>query len=135
MKGETDLAILLRQMRPLLNEGEYVFCSVSEMNEKYWSEAVAMFREKEAITLIIPREMADALHLSYQLVFSWITLTVQSSLEAIGLTAAFATALSGKGISCNVVAAVHHDHIFIVQKDAGKAMEVLEGFAQPGDRV
>ncbi|MCC6519917.1 MAG: ACT domain-containing protein, partial [Tabrizicola sp.] len=42
-----------------------------------------------------------------------ISLTVQSDLAAVGLTAAFATALGREGISCNVIAGVHHDHLFV----------------------
>jgi uncharacterized protein len=135
MKGETDLATLLRQMKPLLDEGAYVFCSFDEMDEKYLQKAIGMFREKEGITLIINKEVADELHLSYQLVCSWITLTVHSSLEAVGLTAAFSNALSGEGISCNVVAAFYHDHIFVAQKDADKAMKILQAIGQSGDAV
>ncbi|MEP7144332.1 MAG: ACT domain-containing protein [Ferruginibacter sp.] len=63
------------------------------------------------------------------------TLTVHSSLEAVGLTAAFATELSNEGISCNVVAAFYHDPIFVTQKDAGKAIKVLQNMGQPGAPV
>ena len=40
------------------------------------------------------RAIADELGLSYHFVCSWITFTVHSSLEAVGLTAAFSNALS-----------------------------------------
>ncbi|WP_253251803.1 ACT domain-containing protein [Flavobacterium sp. ACN2] len=56
---------------------------------------------------------------------SWITLEVHSSSAAVGLTAAFSQALGNANISCNVVAAYLHDHIFVDENDALKAMDVL----------
>lgn len=50
---------------------------------------------------------------------------MHSALEAKGLTAVFSTALSEAEVSCNVVAAFHHDHIFVAAEDASKAMQAL----------
>ncbi|MEM6700501.1 MAG: ACT domain-containing protein, partial [Bacteroidota bacterium] len=72
---------------------------------------------------------ADELELSYDFICSWITLEVHSALEAVGLTAAFATAFAQHNISCNVVAGYYHDHIFVGKKDAEKAVEVLKSLA------
>lgn len=88
------------------------------------------FQEEESITIIAKKEVADQLNLEYSFVASWITLTVHSALEAVGLTAAFSNALSENGISCNVVAAYYHDHIFIDVKDTEKAMNVLNAFSK-----
>lgn len=77
---------------------------------------------------ILKKEIAEKLNLEYSMIMSWITLSVHSSLEAVGLTAAFAKALSDKGISCNVVAAFYHDHIFVSKKDTEKAMQILKAF-------
>jgi len=79
--------------------------------------------------LILKKEIADTLKLEYLVVMSWITLTVHSSLEAVGLTAAFSKALSENEISCNVVAAYYHDHIFVNKKDVHKALEILNSFS------
>jgi hypothetical protein len=78
------------------------------------------------VTVILSKEQADDVGLRYLVVLAWITLTVHSSLEAVGLTAAVSKALTNVGISCNVVAAYYHDHIFVPIKDAQQAMEVLE---------
>jgi uncharacterized protein len=125
MPGETDLISLLKTMKPILNEGEYVFCTVDENINITSSDILFSFREKEGITIIIKKNLADSLHLSYHYIASWITLTVHSSLEAVGLTAAFSKALAEQNISCNAVAAFYHDHIFVAQKDAEKAMQAL----------
>ena len=125
MPGETNLNKLLRNMTPVLNEGDYVFCSISDLNGIDINEIIASFKEIEGTTVILKKQIADDLKLPYSYIASWITLTVHSSLEATGLTAAFANALADEGISCNVVAAYYHDHIFVDKKDADKAIEAL----------
>jgi uncharacterized protein len=125
MSGETNLKQLLKTMQPVLNEGEYVFCVMQDLADLKLSDAVMIFKESEGNTLILKKEMADHLQLSYDFIAAWITLTVHSSLEAVGLTAAFSKVLSENNISCNVVAAFYHDHIFVDIKDAEKAMEIL----------
>ncbi|AWK07119.1 acetyltransferase [Flavobacterium crocinum] len=129
MSGEKDLQQLLKSMKPELNTGDYVFCKVDKLENIDLNVVEMFFREKEAITLILKKEIADVLKLEYSPAMSWITLTVHSSLEAVGLTAAFSKALSENNISCNVVAAYYHDHIFVNKKDAKKAIEILNSFS------
>jgi len=125
MSGETNLSILIKSMQPMLQEGDYVFASVKDIKLLNLDEVLFYFREKEEITVVIKREYADVMQLSYNYISAWITLNIHSSLEAVGLTAAFAGALAQDGISCNVVAAFYHDHIFVAKTDSVKAMEAL----------
>jgi hypothetical protein len=126
MTGETNLNTLLKNMTPVLNECEYVYCTATSLNNINTDDIIAFFKEEESLTLILKKETADKLNLEYSYVAAWITLTVHSSLEATGLTAAFATALAKENISCNVVAAYYHDHIFVAKKDAERAMAALK---------
>ena len=132
MAGEKSIAKLLSAMSPTLNDGDYVFCCVADMDLVKGEEILGSFREKEGLTVIIERNRAQALGLHFDYVAAWITLTVHSALDAVGLTAAFATALGNAGISCNVIAAYYHDHIFVGRKDAQRAIEVLEALARSG---
>ncbi|MCO5945309.1 ACT domain-containing protein [Mucilaginibacter flavidus] len=125
MSGETNLKALLKTMSPKLNDGDYVYCTVTTLNNIDTKEIISLFKEEEGWTVIVNKELADKLGLNYTYVAVWITLTIHSSLEAVGLTAAFATALGNEGISCNVVAAYYHDHIFVAKEDAEKAMMAL----------
>lgn len=127
--GETDLKELLKTLRPVHHTGDFVFCVVNDLTKIDLSEVIMAFREEEGNTIIIKKELADRLEFPYSFTAAWITLTVHSSLTAVGLTAAFSKALSDKGISCNVVAAYYHDHIFVDKKDAGQAMKILEGLS------
>ncbi|SNY94545.1 ACT domain-containing protein [Flagellimonas pacifica] len=126
MPGETNLKILLSKLQPVLCEGDFVFASVDDSFQFDLDLVHAIFREKEGITLILKKEIADSLSLEYNYMASCITLDVHSSLESVGLTAAVSNALAKEKISCNVVAAYYHDHIFVDKQDANRAMKVLQ---------
>ena len=129
MAGETSLATLLRSMSPQLNPGEYVFCTLRDGQLPAGLEIIGSFREQEGLTVILERSHAERAGFSFDYVAAWITLNVHSALEAVGLTAAFATALGQAGISCNVIAGYYHDHLFVGQADAERAMQVLRDLA------
>jgi hypothetical protein len=126
MPGETNLTTLLKNMTPVLNEGDYVYCIISSIQSIDTAHILGLFKEAEGFTVILKKEIADQLQLEYSYIAAWITLTIHSSLAATGLTAAFATALAQEGISCNVVAAYYHDHIFVAKEDAERAIAVLK---------
>ncbi|MHB2062062.1 ACT domain-containing protein [Pseudomonas sp. SC3(2021)] len=129
MAGETSLTTLLRSMSPQLNAGEYVFCTLVDGQFPEGLEIVGSFREQEGLTLILERSQAERAGFGFDYVAAWITLNVHSALEAVGLTAAFASALGKAGISCNVIAGYYHDHLFVGQADAERAMQVLRDLA------
>ncbi|RQR55364.1 ACT domain-containing protein [Burkholderia sp. Bp9126] len=122
---ETDLAILLRTMQPELHPGAYAFVSLPHDANVSLSETIATFHETEGLTVVVSEETA-ARH-GWPVLFraAWITLTVHSDLQAVGLTAAFAQALGAAGISCNVMAAACHDHIFVPFGDGTGALDAL----------
>jgi hypothetical protein len=125
MEGEINLNTILENLNPVLNAGEYVFTKVDSIDHIAFSKILFLFKEKEGITVVLEKCFAEELNLTFSYIASWITLEVHSSLAAVGLTAAFSQALGNANISCNVVAAYLHDHIFIDKNDALKAMEVL----------
>jgi uncharacterized protein len=128
MSGVTDLSKLLQTMQPTLVPGEFVFCSISESESEACLslKPLGLFREAEGVTMILPASTAFGRGLAHSAPMRLITLKVHSSLEAVGLTAAVATALTREGISANVVAAFYHDHIFVPAADAKRAVAALE---------
>src|SRR4051812_41667559 len=107
-----ELSQMLAEMRPELRSGAYVFVTVAG-SAPTGLEPVMTFTEDEGLTLIVAQAAADAAGLPYEIATAWVTLTVHSSLSGVGLTAAVSTALAEEGISCNVVAAAFHDHLFV----------------------
>jgi uncharacterized protein len=131
MNGETNLSKLLSSMKPSLSDERFVFItSKTKSSDLVPMQPWALISEDEGMTLIVDKAKADNDGLSYQCVFKRITLTVHSSLEAVGLTAAVSTKLAEHGISANVVAAFFHDHIFVPEGKAEQAMKALEGLAR-----
>jgi hypothetical protein len=130
MSGETNLSILLNSMQPVLREGEYVFCSIDHHNSNYLElNPVCLFYEDEGLTLILNRESADATALPYTSVFRLITLSVHSSLDAVGFLAAITSKLAEHSISVNPVSAYYHDHLFVPAAQAEEVMELLQEFS------
>ena len=127
MTGETNLKQLLATMAPCLGSEEYVFCTVpGQYGDHAALSPLASFQEAEGLTLVLTKSVAEQESLSFQSSFRSITLTVHSSLEAVGLTAAVSTELAAHGISANVIAAFYHDHIFVPAQQAEKALEALQ---------
>ncbi len=131
MSGIVNLNDLLQSMAPQLKPGEFVFCKVEAFDASHLAlNPLGMFKEQEATTLILDRHQAEQAKLDFEGVFKQVTLTVHSSLEAVGLTAAIATKLASYQISANVVAGYYHDHIFVPVSDAERALEALHEFTK-----
>jgi hypothetical protein len=127
VNGIVDLQTLLASISPELTPGSYVFVAVGS-----WSEAAALaplgvFREDEAVTAICPRAEAERAGLRFEGSFRRIVLRVHSSLQAVGFLAAISCALAEAGIPCNAVSACYHDHIFVPEAQAERALEILRG--------
>lgn len=129
MAGETSLTTLLRSMTPLLNEGAYVFCSLTDATQLQGVQPLGSFQEREGLSVILQRQQAEQLQLEIDYVAAWLTLDVHSALAAVGLTAAVAGALACAGISCNVIAGYYHDHLFVAHADGPRALGVLQQLA------
>ena len=125
-KPINNLNELLRSMTPKLNSGVYYFTTVQSDTLVPLGDIIASIREPEGLSLVVSEQTATKFGLDTQFKCAWITLTVHSDLAAVGLTAAFATALGKAEISCNVVAGNYHDHIFVPFDKAELAMQTLE---------
>lgn len=126
----TDLAQLLRDMQPTLHEGVYAFVTLPPGSDGAALDAIGTFREAEGLTGVVEEQRARDAGLPVLFRAAWITLQVHSHLQAVGLTAAVAGALAQAGISCNVVAAACHDHVFVPVESAPAALATLRRLQQ-----
>ena len=116
----TDLGRLLAEMRPVLHEEPYGFEAL-DPDAPLPPEIFALIREDEGMTLIAPFPDGE---------WARISLSVQSSLSAVGLTAAVAGALAERGLPANVVAAYHHDHILVPWERRHEAIQALSHLSE-----
>lgn len=119
---------MLAALEPHLLPGEFVFCCLPQLslNDVADFAPIATFAEPEGLTAVLARQ--SAVHAGFEVgdSFRCITLGLNSGLDEIGLTAAVAAALAEQGISANVIAAYHHDHVFVPAARAEEALRVLQ---------
>ncbi|SFD76822.1 hypothetical protein SAMN04488523_102336 [Sulfitobacter brevis] len=125
---------MISGMTPTLKPGVFVFITTTDpaMFEVLSSSAISSFKEEEGMSLLVPIEVAEKSNFEIDHPMRCITLNVYSSLEGVGLTAAVSTALEKADIPCNMIAAFHHDHVFVPSDMGQKAMEVLAALQSAG---
>lgn len=132
--SKRETSALIAQMDPVLDEVSYRFVLVCpSIAPQALGTAIGTFREAEGVTAIIPSSLANELDQPGP-DLAKITLQVHSDLEEIGLTAAVSGALAEGGIACNVVAAFHHDHLFVPWDSKQDALKILQLLSQDAHR-
>ena len=112
-----------RDLAPSLSAEPYVFATAATP-----PPGVVMFAaiiEDEGLTLVLTQADAERAGLEYSYLAARITLGVNSELDEVGLTAAVSRVLADAGISCNVIAAAAHDHLFVPWDRGEEAVELL----------
>ena len=131
MPGELDLKTIMRDLRPVLLDESYVFCSSPHL--KYGDLAqlspLATVQEPEGLTLVLTVQEAQREQLVFHGLFRCIRLDVHSSLESVGLTATVSSALARQGISANLIAGAHHDHLLVSAPKALRALDILKNLS------
>ena len=115
---------LIEALEPELLPGRYVFVSPGA-KQLQGTQVLASVREPEGLSLVLKQDDADAFGFEYGFVAAWITLRVKSALDSVGLTAVVSASLAEAGISCNVIAGLHHDHLLVPVDRADRALKVL----------
>jgi hypothetical protein len=99
---------------------------VSDVTVPFGMAVAATIVEDEGTTSVLSVTDAERLGARPEFVAAWLTVEVRSALDAVGLTAALATALAAENIACNVLAGYHHDHLLVPVEKADRAVAVLE---------
>jgi len=127
MPSEEERMVPFSSLAPVLDAEVYTFATVSETESQKLNRPLGFFREAEGISLICLLSEAQAKGLKHEGEFKKISLSINSSLHAVGLTARVSTALADCEIACNVVAGFYHDHFFVPSARADEAMKILSG--------
>jgi hypothetical protein len=130
MSGEQDPQRLLRNMEPELRPETFVYCTFADNQIPSGLDPISTFREREGMTAIVERSHAERAGVPHVFESRLITLTVHSSLNAVGFLATISECLARAGISCNAVAAYYHDHLFIPIDRAEEAQALLLQLSQ-----
>ncbi|WP_080440037.1 ACT domain-containing protein [Burkholderia ubonensis] len=127
--GEQDLLKLCATLKPVMASAVYVYCSFPDFVLAEGVSALCTIRESEGLTAIIERADAQRLGLPYIYDARLITLSVHSSLNAVGFIEVISGKLADSGIPCNVIAGYYHDHILVPVDRADEAMDRLREIA------
>jgi hypothetical protein len=131
VNGERDLNTILSGLTVKRRDGTYVYVSGSSDSIP---GAVATIQEDEGTTFVVERGDAERLGLPWSFASVWLTVEAHTSLDAVGVTAALATALGDAGIPCNVLAGYNHDHLLVPVERADDAQAALESVRQRASR-
>ena len=123
--GETDLDAMLATLGVQRRPGVFVYIAVHVPTPDLIAAAHAVVKEGRLTTIVLPIDAAERAGQSIDAQFAWLTLTVQSSLDAVGLTAAVSARLAAIGIPCNVLAGYHHDHLLVPVDRVDDAIDAL----------
>lgn len=123
--GETDLDTMLATLGVQRRPGVFAYIAVEVPTPGLIAASHAVIKEGRLTAIVLPVDAAERAGQATDVRFAWLTLTVQSSLEAIGLTAAVSARLAAIGVACNVLAGYHHDHLLVPVDRVDDAIEVL----------
>lgn len=117
----------MTRLSPTLAADEYGFATLEPGRQPPPGlTPLATFAEDEGLTLVATVSALDAARVGCQRGFARISLGLFSALEGVGLTAAVSAALADAGISCNMIAAYHHDHLFVPWDRREEALRIVE---------
>jgi hypothetical protein len=123
--GETDLDAMLATLAVRRRPGVFTYIAVEVPTPGLLAAAHAIVREGPLTTIVLPVDAAERAGQLVTVRLAWLTLTVQSSLEAVGLTAAISERLAREHIACNVLAGYHHDHLLVPVERVDDAIAAL----------
>lgn len=121
IQPDPALRTMLAEAEWAVRPGRFAYLTLPEDDGR---PAEARILEDEGVTLVV-RVPEGAGAPGTEDTFGWITLSVQTSLSALGITAAMSAALAEAGIPCNMLAGYHHDHLLVPSADVERAVVVL----------
>ncbi|QKX16607.1 ACT domain-containing protein [Microbulbifer sp. YPW1] len=130
MNAQVKIDQLLQRLTPILNREQLVMCQLDEAQLRtLLQECLCIFREREGICALLPKDVAERESLPEDGSYRQITLQYTGGLQVPGLAATIVRELADAGIQANVVSARCHEHLLVSEHDAKQAMQVLYGIS------
>lgn len=130
MNAQVKIDQLLQRLTPILNREQLVMCQLDETQLRtLLQECLCIFREREGICALLPKDVAERESLPEDGSYRQITLQYTGGLQVPGLAATIVRELADAGIQANVVSARCHEHLLVSEHDAKQAMQVLYGIS------
>src|ERR1019366_7910736 len=123
-----DIDELLAQLSVHQRAGSWCMVTGATVPDDVVTAATVV--EDEGTTCVLETAEAERLGIHPEFVAAWLTLDVNSALDAVGLTAAVSTALAADQIPCNVIAGYHHDHLLVPIERAELAIAILMALSE-----
>jgi hypothetical protein len=121
---ERSLQTVLASLSVVQRPGHFYFVDLDEVPAG--AEVQATVVETEGTTAVVELEALGREVLPTEFAAAWLTIETDSALDLVGLTAVLSQALAGRGIACNVLAGLHHDHLLVPATEAGRAIAILD---------
>ncbi|WP_428819700.1 ACT domain-containing protein [Microbulbifer sp. MCCC 1A16149] len=130
MNAQVKIDQLLQRLTPILNREQLVMCQLDETQLRtLLQECLCIFREREGICALLPKDVAERESLPEDGSYRQITLQYTGGLQVPGIAATIVRELADAGIQANVVSARCHEHLLVSEHDAKQAMQVLYGIS------
>lgn len=121
-----DLSYLIKNMKPTMLEGEYVFCEINKNGyDVFELDPVSVLSIGNNYTLIIPKQKAVERKIEFKTIFNMLSLSVKDNNEDGEFIAVIAGVFADQCIPAKFISAIGTHYLFVPTNKTKEAMQLL----------